>query len=429
MLKQGTLLRELQSIVGKKHAHKPKNDRDGAVDAMLPQVIIEPGTCEEVAEVLRFANAERLAIIPRGSGLQIGLGNIPTRYDIALSLARLDRIVEHEPADLTVTCQAGITVGALANQVAASRQMVPLALDPDPEDRRTVGGLLSLNMSDERAAYGSPRDFTIGLRVLTTDGWTSKAGGKVVKNVAGYDLCKLYIGSYGTLAVIAEATFKLYPRPEAQETSSFEFANCADACTVTRELHAQALSVVGAQVFRPAVAAENGDIQMVGYVLHLTFAGPATAVERSRRKAESLATLAGAEEFDWSRQRGTSALHLGPQSAGPPLSVRAHLLPTKVPEFIRAVESEANFLFDAAPLLGNVMCVCFDSDQKRFLGRLRRAASALNGALVVEFCSPDLKREIDVFGPPPPSFPLMRAIKQQFDPNNVLSPGRFVGRL
>lgn len=430
MVKQGTLLSELQSIVGKEHSREPRDDRDCAVDGLSPRAIVEPGTYEEVATVLRFANAARLAVIPRGGGRQTDLGNIPARYDIALGLARLDKIIEHEPADLTLTCQAGVTIGALGSHLARASQMAPLALDPDPADPLTVGGLLSLNMGDLRAAHGSPRDFTIGLRVVTTDGRISRAGGKVVKNVAGYDLCKLYIGSRGTLALITEATFKLFPRPPVNETASFEFADFADACRAAREAEARGLSVVDAHVIRPPHATGGAKKQPLNYVLHLTCAGEPGAVERSRQEATELATGAGGEPFDPDRWRGRRPPTETSEFAEHPLSIRVRMLPTRVPDFIGAMEYHSEGPFDATPILGEVTWVSVKAeDQRKWIELARAAASRVGGTVEVMFCSPELKRQVDVFGPPPPSFPLMRAIKQQFDPNNILSPGRFVGRL
>ncbi|HET9476972.1 MAG TPA: FAD-binding oxidoreductase [Dehalococcoidia bacterium] len=425
MVKQGVLLRELQSIAGKKHAREPKND-ECSVDSLSPQAIVEPGTYEEVAEVLRFANTERLAVIPRGAGMQTTLGNIPTRYDITLGLTRLDKVIEHEPADLTVTCQAGISVGALGGLLAESEQIVPLTLNPAPADPPTVGGLLSLNTSYMRMTHGSPREFTIGLKVITADGRISRAGGKVVKNVAGYDLCKLYIGSRGTLAVIVEATFKLFPRPQTQGSVSLEFADADAACRVALQTQSRGLAVFDAHVTRPADDARDVTARQSLYLLHLTSAGDASAVERCLQEARHLAGKAGGTPFGAPLRTSAAAV----QFAEHPLSVRARLLPTQVPAFIHAVESHAVGPLDASPLLGEINWLSVKGgDQRKWIESARLTASSVGGTLEVQFCSPELKRQIDVFGPPPPSFPLMRAIKQQFDPNNVLSPGRFVGRL
>jgi FAD/FMN-containing dehydrogenase len=212
-------------------------------------------------------------------------------------------------------------------------------------------------------------------------------------------------------------------------TASFEFTDCVDACRVAMDIRAQGLNLVDAQVIRPTVAAGSSDNRLTGYVLQLAFAGGTAAVQRSQAEARNLAAGAKATEFDWGRQRSGSA-PVGLSPTGRPLSVRAHLLPSHVPAFIRAVEGDGPAMWDAAPTLGEVAWVWpGEGDRQQWIERALAAATRLGGTLQVQFCPPELKRQIDVFGPPPPSFPLMRAIKQQFDPNNVLSPGRFVGRL
>lgn len=425
-LRQGTLLRELQSIVGKKHAFEPK-DASYEVDGLAPTVVAEPGTYKEVAEVLRFANSERFAVVPRSGGHQMQLGNLPSRYDVALSLARLDKVIDHEPADLTVTCQAGMTAGALGSHLARWNQMVPLALDPAAP--LSVGGLLSLNTSELRAVYGAPRDFTIGLRAITADGRITRAGGKVVKNVAGYDLCKLYIGSRGTLAVIVDATFKLFPRPQVFTTTSFQLADCSDACGMAGEARAKGLCLIDAHVI-PYPEPPAVKVPPDSYFLHLAFAGEPSTIEHARGEVRELAVRFNGKETEWPLSSEKSIQQGESPTSEHPLSVRAHLLPTQVPDFIGALMHTADGWFDAAPLIGEVAWTwTHDGDPLQRIEAARTAASRLGGALEVQICPPELKPQIDIFGPAPPSFPLMRAIKQEFDPNNVLSPGRFMGRL
>ena len=426
MVKQASILRELQSIVGKKHARRPKNERDCAVDDLSPQAVAEPGSYEEVAEVLRFVNVERLGVIPRGAGWRLRLGNIPSRYDIALSLTRLDKVVEHEPADLTVTCQAGLPVGQLQEQLSLSRQMIPGGrLKYYPE---TIGGILAGTMSK---LPNSPRDFTIGMRIVTGEGRIVKAGGKVVKNVAGYDLCKLFIGSLGTLGVILEATFKLFPIPDVETGLELEFRSIEDIAQFTGELRRSGMLGISmyAQPFeRPAF---DGHPPFSAFLGAVQIAGSRSAVDRSMREVQAIANSCHA--------RADAGGNIPAQGEGTttnalrhhPLSCSASVLASEVPTLVHAFEAEPPTpSLDIHPLQGIVTGTWHNvADQAGLHGRLRAAAARLGGTLTVRNCSPDLKRQIDVFGPPPPSFPLMRAVKQQFDPNNVLSPGRFVGRL
>ncbi|MCH7810326.1 MAG: FAD-binding protein, partial [Chloroflexi bacterium] len=198
MVRQATLLTELGSIAGAENV-RPGSD-EFAVDGVTPQVIVRPATAEAAAAVIRHANGASLAVIPIGGKQRHGPGNTPARYDIALDVTALSGIVEYEPDDLTITCGAGMTLGELRQTTAAAGQMV--AFDPEIADEATVGGALAADLwGPSRVSLGGPRDFTIGLRVITGDGLITRAGGRVVKNVAGYDLCKLYVGSLGTLVV------------------------------------------------------------------------------------------------------------------------------------------------------------------------------------------------------------------------------------
>jgi len=210
MVRQTTLLTELQSIAGAENV-RPGDDAF-AVDGIAPLAVVRPATAEDAAAVIRHANATGLAVIPVGGKQRGGPGNVPARYDVALDMTALSTIVEYEPDDLTLTCGAGMTLGELRKAAAAAGQMV--AFDPEIAGEATVGGALAADLwGPSRVSLGGPRDFTIGLRVITGDGLITRAGGRVVKNVAGYDLCKLYVGSLGTLAVITEATFKVQPLP------------------------------------------------------------------------------------------------------------------------------------------------------------------------------------------------------------------------
>ena len=183
---------------------------------MEPSLVVEPGTIEETSEVMKLASREGLAVSPRGGGTKMGLGNPPRQVDLILSTARMDGIIEHVPGDQIVRAQAGLKLEDLQENLAESDQM--LGIDP-PEEGATVGGIVAANASGpRRLRYGTVRDLIIGIKVVLADGTVAKAGGKVVKNVAGYDLSKLFTGSLGTLGVIAEANFRLHPIRESART-------------------------------------------------------------------------------------------------------------------------------------------------------------------------------------------------------------------
>lgn len=394
MVRQASLLTDLQSITGAEDVH-PGSD-EFAVDGIAPQAIVRPATVEAAAAVIRHANASGLAVIPIGGRQRRGPGNVPARYDIALDVTALSGIDEYEPDDLTITCGAGMTLGELRKTTAAPGQMV--AFDPEIADEATVGGALAADLwGPSRVSLGGPRDFTIGLRVITGDGLITHAGGRVVKNVAGYDLCKLYVGSLGTLAVITEATFKVQPLPKTTRQTAFTTGSAAEACGIAGESLMRGLSLRSAVVTR---AEER-------WRLDITLAGSEAAVERS---ALELAALAG----DGGRGTGERAEPADER----PIGVRIAALPSELPSLLEELPSHARFL--AYPTLGVVRMRLRDEGELPPLVAM--------GA-VVEDAPPEVKRGIDVFGPEPASLPLMRSIKAQLDPNNVLSPGRFVGRL
>ncbi len=434
MVRQSSILSHLESIIGPEGLTPELSAF--AVDGLAPQAAVSPSTYEQVAEVMRYAHAEGLAVIPWGGGAHMHIGNVPGRYDIALSLARLDRIVEHEPADLTASCQAGITLDRLRGHLGKHTQLVPL--DPPWGEKATVGGVLAANASGpSRHAYGAPRDFTIGLRVVTADGRVTKTGGRVVKNVAGYDLCKLYIGSLGTLGIIVEATFKLAPQPRAERTVFATFETPARACAFSAELQRRGLALRAVQLLNAAAASLAGQAatrlapdELSTLVLDL--AGTPQAVERSRREIGELAQGAAADLSDVANDTKVwESVSRLPSTTDTVLSCKATALPTRMPSLIDSLEAVGGPpRILALPTIGVLYASWADLDNaEETIGRLRAATSGVGGSLVIEVCPLDLKRRLDVFGEPPPSFDLMRRIKQQFDPKGILSPGRHLGRL
>jgi glycolate oxidase FAD binding subunit len=436
MVKQASLVSRLEPIVGSEGVTPSEELSAFVVDGLTPLVAVAPGTYEQVAEVASYAHAEGLAIIPWGGGTHVHIGNVPSRYDIALSLSRLNRVVEHEPADLTLTCQAGIALDQLQRHLGKHGQFVPLG--PPQGEKATVGGILSANASGpSRHAYGGPRDLTIGLRVVTADGRLTKTGGRVVKNVAGYDLCKLYIGSLGTLGVIVEATFKLAPLPNAEHTIIAAFRTPAQACAFARDLRPRGLALRAPHLLNPAAASLAGQAAAsltpdALCALVLDLAGTPQAIERSRREIGELARGAAADLTD---AKDTTELSEGIRRlcspAGVSLLCKAMALPTQLPSLIDSLEAVGGSpRILGLPTIGVLYASWPDlDDAEEAIGRLRAATSALGGSLVIEVCPLDLKRRLDVFGDPPPSFDLMRRIKQQFDPQGILSPGRHLGRL
>ena len=378
-----------------------------AVDGIEPDVVVSPSNTAEVAATIRCASEHAAALIPWGSGSRMWLGAAPERYTVALSLLKLDQIVEHEPADLTMTAGAGILFSDLQEHLAHHGQWLPL----DPPEAGTLGGLLAANASGPaRMRHGTARDHVIGMEVVNADGETLKFGGRVVKNVAGYDMAKLHLGALGSLGVITRASFKVAPLAETRRTSRLDGPVDILMSTSLR-LAGSGLSING------LILREGTDYCH----LDLSFAGGAAAVERSHREVSDLATAAG--------------LSLGEAPPFPDPSqdvvVRAGVLPTATASLCKALMATSASII-AYPTVGIVRghWPSSQAPSVESLERLRSDCSGVaGGALILEKGPPDLKHSFDVWGPVRSDFGLMRGLKQQFDPQRVLSPGRFLGNL
>ncbi len=234
-------LAALQDIAGRDYA---RGAAEGdAIGGVRPRFVVEPGSVEEVSALLWLAHHAGLAVAPRGGGTTLGWGATPRRLDLILSTARLDRVLEHAAGDLVARAEAGVTLETL--QAAAGAAGQRLALDP-PDAGATLGGIVAANPSGPlRLRYGTVRDLLIGVTVVLADGTVAKAGGKVVKNVAGYDLCKLFTGSLGTLGIVVETIWRLHPLPAARRTVAVALASPEAAGAAVQDLlHAPGSSLV-----------------------------------------------------------------------------------------------------------------------------------------------------------------------------------------
>lgn len=237
---QVALLEKLRGIVGAAHVLTGVDLSPYVVEGRTPEAAVFPGTVEEVRAVVTLAAETDVPVVAWGGGTAAAVGMPAPRPGVVLGLRRLDRVVEHEPGDLTVTVEAGRTMAALQSTLRARGQW--LSLDPPDEARATIGGVLATNASGPRRhLYGTMRDLVIGLTVVTADGTVVRGGGKVVKNVAGYDLPKLFVGSCGTLGVVVELTMKLRPVPDEERLVAVPFESLKDAGAAARAVMASDL--------------------------------------------------------------------------------------------------------------------------------------------------------------------------------------------
>ncbi|MHB8377179.1 MAG: FAD-binding oxidoreductase [Dehalococcoidia bacterium] len=401
-----------------------------AVDGMLPDVVVTPVSIEQLQACLSEAGTRGLAVIPFGGGAHMALGNTPAAYDVALALGRLDRIVAHEPADLTVTVEAGVRLDTLQAALAQHGQFLPL--DAPGDGRATVGGVLAANAQGAlRHAFGTARDWVIGIKVVQADGTLVKSGGRVVKNVAGYDMGKLYVGSLGTLGVIAEVTFKLAPLPAAEATVVAACPSPHAAATLLFAAHDAGLALHAAELLSPGAAqVVLGDARWSAL---FRVAGGARAVERTLRELRALA--AGMQATCATCEPASVARAWHDAFAPRALSLRVSVLPSAVPGAIEEIESAlggASALLSSTVSAGLIRARVSPGDDAHGLAlvdTVRVLAARCDGTLVVEAASPSVKREMDVFGPTRTDFAIMQRLKDELDRRRTLAPGRFAGRL
>jgi glycolate oxidase subunit GlcD len=408
------------------------------VSASGNAVSVEPATADEACEVLRLSASEGWAVVPAGARTWLNVGNPLERAYVIVSTRRMQRIIEHEPADLVASAEAGVTLDALNAELMREGQWLPL--DPPDDKKVTIGGVVATGMGGAQSfGYGLPRSFVIGMRVALADGRLIKAGGRVVKNVAGYDLCKLFTGSYGTLGLILELTFKLRPLPTKTVTVT--------ACAPLNSLLRSARAVLGARLLPVAielvstgVAAHLGVLNLEDHpTLLIRYSGTPETVSfqteqtiKLLRNDSSTVTSAHSDD-DGKYWRALAALPLPEENQ---LIWRASMLPTMLDTFLGQAMSDGGPAFPSLSLWhvgigdGRMRVISFASSDAASciasLGKLRAATHAAGGALVIESAPLEIKNAFDAWGDMGTTAPLMHRIKNQLDPAGTLSPGRFV---
>jgi glycolate oxidase FAD binding subunit len=422
-------------------------DETLAFDGAMPGAVAYPSSLEEAAGLLGLASRAGAQVAIRGAGTKLGLGFPPGRVDLLLVTTRMNRIVEYEPANLTVTVDAGLSLAALQETLSSGGQW--LALDPPYSDRATIGGILATNSSGpSRMAYGGARDLLIGSVVATSDGRISKSGGRVVKNVAGYDLNKLWIGSLGTLALIGEVTFKLAPLPAARGIvmASFDAVDSwSDAVGRIVRLPAppQALAVLDANsagelgLDVPASSPSN-------WLLVAMAAGSPAAVSRQLADIVGHCDSAGNAEVSpldvgesWAAIREALA---GRDENEPGLWLRASVPISRAGRVAEAfrkaiIERQETRIVRAYPALGDVQAfwpLAEDSPAEpiaREIAALRQLCEDAGGSLAIERAPSRVRIAANVWGDVGPHMRVIRSLKDRFDAPGILNAGRFVGQI
>jgi glycolate dehydrogenase FAD-binding subunit len=387
-----------------------------------PKLVIQPGNEQELAQVLKLADDAALAVLPRGGGSKLDWGNPPDRADLLLSTARLNRILEHAWSDLTVTVEAGCTIRNLQETLAQHGQR--LALDPLWPDHATIGGVLSTNDSGAlRLRLGALRDLIIGVTLALPDGTLASSGGKVVKNVAGYDLPKLVTGALGTLAVITRAVFRLHPRPKETRTISCVARDLREAQRLLLAVQDSQLAHSALQVRFNEHAKPEVDI---------LFEGTQAGLEAQAEKVKTI--LAGGQLIEsgsgvWNARQDLygSCIRSEPNCA----LAKTSVLPAQIAETLESLAGfSARGIHSAAVVQATGLgCIRFEGQPEALHAALREVRARIErpgGSLVIAQ-RPVSMPPLDAWGQSGDALLLMRAVKEQFDPKATLNPGRFVG--
>ncbi len=429
----------------------PDLDLSGyAIDGLTPGRVYTPATVDELSSALAEAQDEKLAAIPVGGGARTGIGNVPERYDAAIDLNGLSSNIEHAPGDLTLVAEAGVRLDRLQELLSDSGQRLPF--DIAHPQLTTVGGALAANpVSLTSVSLGGIRDWLLGMRVTLADGTQTKSGGRVVKNVQGYDLHRLHTGALGTLGVVTEAAFKLTPVPDASRTVAAWFSSTVGASEASNMILSgpalpEAIAILsgpaasrGSDVF--AGAGAGGQDGQASALLLVRLSGVRAAVIRQVDLATGAAgaaaadgyEVAGADEAErlWPLARGESFDRNG-------VTARITVKPADAARVLEDVELRGAAGGREAPscaaLAGyGVVTVNWPAGDVEDARKAIIYASSLRdrfgGSVFIEGCPTAVKPGIDVFGPIGPSLEIMRRLKREFDPAGTLSPGRFAGRI
>ena len=402
---------------------------DYAIDGQSPRAVAIPSTEKQLSSLLSFADSEGMSVVPYGNGNLVALGNSPESLDIIVCTTGLKQSIDHRPGDLTATVGAGVSFGALQKYLTKTGQWLPL--EAPLGFHRTIGSVLAIDQSTPLTlSQGTARDLVIGMRVASPDGEITKSGGRVVKNVTGFDIAKLHIGALGTLGVILEASFKVWPIPKKDVTLVATYISLNEAIQATQEL-AQSGDIPDAV---EVVASGNG---VSAYFRFLgTPIGVQSRLDETRRTLKSSNTqhmeTLGSNEATEAWQGITD---FGWENAEE-LLLRFGCLPSRTAALAEMVSSilskeDLEITIVAGPGRGVIVCTISTASNNNdqvvaLIERLRTSAALLDGYVVAEKCSQEIKQRLDVWGFPGDTLSLMRRLKKQVDPRNTLNRGRFL---
>lgn len=433
------LVKEIEQIVGSENLlYSQEGFFDFAVDGKVPKLIVHPSSPDEISGILRIANEGGYSICPWSRGTKIGIGNIPKSVDIVLSMSRLRHTVEHDRANLTVSVEAGVNLSDLQKALEDKRQFLPI--DPMFSSTCSAGGIISSNSNGpRRLRYGSIRDLLIGMKAVLPTGEKIKAGGKVVKNVAGYDMCKLFIGSFGTLGVITEATFKLYPLPELEKTVLVSFDRSVQAFELVSSILDSMIFPSSVDVLNPsALEVLSSNLGIVfkenSFCLAVRLEGFRESVEREIGEIQSMGRCDVGILEGSKQNKFWVALSDFPHLSQSNFRFKASIpISAAFDAFKNFDESSAypRFKINLISHAGSGIIYGFlwaeEMDKLiKFIDRSNSYVVKSGGYFVVELAPVEIKEKTNVWGYLPGGVNIMRTLKERFDPNGILNPGRLL---
>ncbi len=443
-----------------------------SVDGIVPKAVVYPTNLSQAAEVIKLANKENWAVTPCGGCSKLGIGNVPKRMDLILNTSRLDKIIDIDVANLTVTAQAGVKLRDLqdllggtenrcyfplegdtkaqADYMCSSREYkgVFLPLDPSFPDQATVGGIVATNASGpKRLRYGLPRDLVLGVRYVTPTGEIIGMGGKTVKNVSGYDVSKIMIGSFGTLGIIGDITFRLLPLPEQSVTLLGSFTSLSDAVCFSRRVLGSKLLPTSVEILNDAgyELSEFSDLSVSSqsWCVAVGLEGFNEEITREITDLKDMARLervVDLRELDrekasyfWNNLANCAVRAL--RQGKSVIKFKAGFL---ISHYAEVLESWAELSDGQGALIASAgsgtACAYFLGIQQSDNAKMAKLSSSFRavtekheGSMVVELAPAAMKNELDLWGKPGRDFIIMKRIKDSVDPLNVLNPGRFLG--
>ena len=434
---ENAIATKLQSLINSDGKLVKVADADAYWQQKITQVVVNsaasaylvfPPTVETLAEIVKYAHQEKYRLIPCGNGSKLDWGGLSQDIQLLVSTQQCARIIEHAVGDLTVTVEAGIKLADLQAQLQQTKQFLPI--DPAFAARATIGGILATaDTGSWRSRYGGIRDLVLGISFIRGDGEIAKAGGRVVKNVAGYDLMKLFTGSYGTLGIITQVTLRTYPLPEASKTIALTGDYDAIA-RVIQTLRNSGLTPTAADLVSAAAIDKLGIDKNTALIIR--FQTISQSINQQISQLESIAQQLSLQVSYYQDRDETDLWQTLTQTIRVPHSETAiigklGILPMAAVNLLQQLDN----LTDNRSLViihagGGIGYLQLNNQDTTVIDKARSICNDNSGFLTILTAPKSIKQQLDVWGYTGNALPMMRSIKQKFDPDNIFSPGRFV---